>query len=268
MTDQINEISENNITPNDTPETTENTTPEEVSFLDQITDEDLKKSKSLANFKDLNGLAKSYINLEKKLGAPKEPERYEEKDYTYQLPENYKVNEDLINPIREKAIELGVKPEAFKQLVETFTSKEHEILQQSEESVEAEIKALQDGLKKEWGESYDNNLKIAEDTFKRFATEEDQDRFTKLSPEGQLAVAKIMHNVSTKIGEGVQGKIGNAQTTLTREEALAKISEIRSNRELDLNTKNRQLASLYPIAYAGETGETLGVVTGYSNKLL
>lgn len=262
MTDQI----ENTENVETTPVETNNETVNERSFIDQITDEEIKNSKSLSNFKDINGLAKSYINLEKKLGSPKEPETFSPEDYSYELPENYNANDDLLNPIKEKAIELGVKPEAFKQLVETFTNKESELLNNIQAESDAKITEMQEGLKKEWGSAYDHNLKEAETTFKRFATEEDQEAFVNLPPEGQLAVAKIMHNVSQQIGESTQGKVGNSQGGLTKEDALAKISEIRNDRTIDPNVRDRELAKLYPIAYANETGESLGVVTGFSTN--
>lgn len=263
MTDQIEntEVSAENA-----PIETTNKTVSETSFLDQITDEEIKGSKSLSNFKDINGLAKSYINLEKKLGAPKESESYEVEDYTYELPENYQANDDLLNLVKDKSVELGIKPEAFKQLVETFTGKENELIQGIQADNEVKINELQNSLKEEWGNSYDANLKISEDTFKRFATEEDQEQFASLLPEGQLVVAKIMHNVSQQIGEGTQGKVGNSQGGLTKENALAKISEIRNDTTIDPNVRDRELAKLYPVAYASETGESLGVVTGFSRN--
>ena len=150
MTDQIEntEVSAENA-----PVETNN----ETSFLDQITDEEIKGSKSLSNFKDINGLAKSYINLEKKLGAPKEPENYAPEDYTYELPENYQANDDLLNLVKDKSVELGIKPEAFKQLVETFTGEESKIIQGIQADNESKINELQNSLKEEWGTSYDDN---------------------------------------------------------------------------------------------------------------
>ena len=100
MTDQIENTEVN---AENAPIETTNETVNETGFLDQITDEEIKGSKSLSNFKDINGLAKSYINLEKKLGAPKEPESYAPDDYTYELPENYQANDDLLNLVKDKS---------------------------------------------------------------------------------------------------------------------------------------------------------------------
>ena len=84
-----------------TSETTSETKQPVSSFLDLITDEDLKSSKSLSNFKDINGLAKSYVNLEKKLGAPKEPEKYEAEQYKI---EDIDESDKILNTIKDKAI--------------------------------------------------------------------------------------------------------------------------------------------------------------------
>jgi len=212
MTDDINNTPAQETaieTPVETAETSQAT--EAKSFMDLITDEELKASKSLSNFKDINGLAKSYINLEKKLGAPKEPESYTPEQYTYELPENYQANENILNPIKEKAIELGIKPEAFKALVETFTGKESEIMQQLEADKETQAKQLQETLKKEWGNEYDSKLDLADKTWQKFSNEQDDEVLSSLPQNVQLAIAKIMANVGSKIGESAVGKPSSIQ---------------------------------------------------------
>ena len=122
MTDQVTEVTDNAQAPEapvtDINETTTETIPERTgtlaveeapkeaessnSLLDLITDEELKGSKSLAKFKDVNAMAKSLIHLEKKLGAPKEDAiEYKSEDYTHELPEGYTGLYTQIDSFRE-----------------------------------------------------------------------------------------------------------------------------------------------------------------------
>jgi hypothetical protein len=203
MTDQVDNTTQetpiNNI--NQEVETEQST-----SFIDQISDPELKGWAEKAGYKDLNGLAKSAMHLEKKLGSPKESENYDAEQYTYELPENYNANENLLNPIKDKAIELGIAPDKFKALVETFTGKESELMQQMQADKETQVKQLQETLKKEWGNAYDDNLKLADKTWQSLAGEGEDKMLENMAPEQQLAIAKIMANVGSKISEQSLGK--------------------------------------------------------------
>lgn len=184
----------------------EQVTEQSTNFIDQISDPELKGWAEKAGYKDLNGLAKSAMHLEKKLGAPKEPESYDAEQYTYELPENYEANENLLNPIKDKAIELGIAPDKFKALVETFTGKESELIQQMQADKESQIKNLQETLKKEWGNAYEDNLKLADKTWQSLAGEGEDKILQNMSPEQQLTIAKVMANVGAKISEQSLGK--------------------------------------------------------------
>lgn len=212
MTDQIdNTESVEAINTEAAPIETNNEATNPTNFIDQITDPELKGYIEKAGYKDIQGLVKSTMHLEKKLGAPKEPESYAAEDYKYDLPENYTQNDDLLNPVKDKAIELGIKPEAFKALVETFTGKESELIQQMQADQETSHKELQSNLKQEWGNEYDSNLKLADETWQRFATDADDKVLESLPANAQLAVAKVMANVGQRVGEGSTGRIGDAE---------------------------------------------------------
>ena len=263
MTDQIEtvEASPEASAPEVNQETTQPTSEVETSFIDSITDEELKGSKSLANFKDINGLAKSYINLEKKLGAPKEPETYTEDQYNFEAPENYNINEDVFNPLRAKALELGIKPEGFNELAKTFIESE---MQQSASNAEA-LKEMESTLRSEWGNAYDEKLKASFNTWKTFAGEENAGIIEDLDPKAQLAIAKIMDKVSSSISESNIGKVPMSQNVTTKEAALEKIAEIRADKTINELERRSRLSKYYDIAYAGEDAKSLGVGIGMSN---
>lgn len=203
---------------------------EQQSWIDQLSDNDLKSSKSLANFKDIDGLAKSYINLEKKLGSPKEDVEYKAEDYTFELPEDYTPNNDILDPVKEKAIELGIKPESFKELVQTFAGKEAEVLGQLNQQQQDQANEIQESLKKEWGNKYEERIEAADKVWQQFTSPEDDKILETLEPTAKLAIAKLMDNISQKITSPSIGKQEGA-TLLTREEADNKIQAIYKDKD-------------------------------------
>jgi hypothetical protein len=231
------------------------------NILDLITDEELKGSKSLAKFKDVNAMAKSLIHLEKKLGAPKEDVEYKADDYGYELPEGYEPNEEIMKSVKDRAIELGIKPDAFKSLVETFTGKENEILSQLGQDQKEQVTQMQESLKKEWGSNYEERLERADKTWQQFTSPEEDTILETLQPNAKIAIAKLMDNISQKINTPSIGKQEASSNPIDSVKALSMIKEIRGNSDMDPLEKNRELSKLYPIAYANETSQTLGVST-------
>jgi flagellar motility protein MotE (MotC chaperone) len=240
MTEQATEAVDNTQTTDSTQGTTiESTersgtlaveaTPDQ-SWIEQLSDSELKGSKSLANFKDIDGLAKSYINLEKKLGAPREDVKYSAEDYGYELPEDYEPNEEILGSIKDKAFELGVKPDAFKALVETFVGKESEALNQLNLNQKEQADQIQESLKKEWGNKYEERLEQADKTWQQLTSPEDDKVLDGLQPDAKLAIAKLMDNISQKISTPSIGK-QEGTSLLTKEEASNKIQAIYNDKD-------------------------------------
>jgi hypothetical protein len=199
-------------------------------FSEQFSDTEIKQYIEKAGYKDINGLAKSMMHAEKKLGSPREEESFKDEDYTYELPEDYTPNEDILNPIKEKAVELGIKPDAFKALVETFVGKESEIISQLEQSQQDQQKEVQDSLKKEWGNEYEAKLEQADKTWRAFAPEEADKMLSQMKPEQQLAIAKIMTSIGDKVSEPLTGQ-QKGNSLLTKEQAEHSIQNIMNDRE-------------------------------------
>lgn len=203
----------------------------DTSWIESLSDAELKESKSLSNFKDVEALAKSYVNLEKKLGAPKEPEKYELDDYGYELPEGYQGNNEILDNIKGKAAELGVKPEAFKTLIEEFTSQEQDYIGKLQSEHQAELQKQIDEEAKYLKEKHNlapkDIIEKSRNAWGSFADERYKDLFNNLDRGTQLVVADMLNNISSKISEG---SIGKQETyMLTKQEAQNRIEEIYSN---------------------------------------
>jgi hypothetical protein len=208
-------------------ETTQNEST--TSWIDNIQDSELKSSKSLSNFKDVEGLAKSYVNLEKKLGQPKEPEKYEADQYNYEFGEDYKPHEAIYKSFTDKAIELGVKPDAYKELIETYVKSEQQAINDFNKEQEALNEEFTSKLKEDWGNDYSKNLEKAENLWTKFAPENADKMFSKMTPDMKGAVAKAMFNISKTMSDS-HVEAPNKTQDLTKEEIQNKIKAIYSDK--------------------------------------
>ena len=208
-------------------ETTQNEST--TSWIDNIQDSELKNSKSLSNFKDVEGLAKSYVNLEKLLGQKREPEKYEADQYNYEFGEDYTPHEAIYKNFTDKAIELGVKPDAFKELIKTYVDSEQQAINDFNKEQEALNEEFTSQLKEDWGNDYSKNLEKAENLWTKFAPENADKMFSKMTPEMKGAVAKAMFNISKTMSDS-HVEAPNRQQDLTKEEIQNKINAIYSDK--------------------------------------
>lgn len=207
-------------------ETTQNELP--TSWLDSIEDTELRNSKSLQDFKNVGNLAKGYVNLVKKLGQPKEPEKYEADEYNYEFGEDYKPHEAIYKSFTDKAIELNIKPNDFKELIKTYVDSEQQAINVHNKEQEALNEEFTSKLKEDWGNDYSKNLEKAENLWTKFAPENADKMFSKMTPEMKGAVAKAMFNISKTMSDS-HVEAPSRQQDLTKEEIQNKIQEIRND---------------------------------------
>lgn len=202
---------------------TDNAKQQDTSWRDQITDDEVRNSKSMANFKDLNGLAKSYVSLEKKLGTPKEPETFNSEDYQIDFGEGYKPNEEVFNSVQKKAEELGINPNNFKELAKVFSSTENAIIQKMEKDNKAQEKEFEDSIKKEWGNDYEDRLKGSREVLTQYLNEDQKTALlNNLNSKQALSLSVLLDSVKTKISEPVVEKTKNVDNE-SKEVIMSKI---------------------------------------------
>lgn len=232
-------------------ETNAETTPTE-SFSSSITDPELKAYVDKAGYKDINGVLKSAMHLEKKMGAPKEVEKYEADAYTYELPESYQANDEILGSVKSRAIELGIKPEAFKDLVETFTNQEHGIISKMQSDAEtefqAQLKEESSFIKEKTGVEADALIESSKTTWGNFVDPRYKDTFDNFDKGTQLVLADMLTNIASKISEPSLGKPSGGNS-IGKEAAIEKINQLRSDTTLSQKDLDDQLAPLYAIAY-------------------
>lgn len=195
-------------------------------WQDKLQSEELRTSKSLASFKDIENLAKGYINLEKKLGVP--TPYFEASDYNIEIPEGSEHSAPIMDAVKNKAVELGIEPSKLNELVQTYFSSEAEAVaalkSQHEANIEQGKQQATSLLKDEWGDTFNDRMELADATWQRFAPEEYDAMLNSLQPEHKNAIARVMAKIGESISSPTIGKqSGNA---LTRESINNKIKEL------------------------------------------
>lgn len=277
-------MTEEKVSPSEiAPETSTETSQEKAFNFGEYFPEDVKNdpdferiSKNLPLDKP-ELLAKELYHKTKHFGKVKEEMRkelegefnkkYTPEEYSYDLPENYQANEEILGTIKEKALELGVKPEAFKTLVETFAGKEQEFISKMQEEAEAEfnakLKEEAEFLKGKHGADSDALIEQAKKNWGSFTDPRYKDLFDNFDKGTQLVLADMLSNISQKVSEPTTGK-PQGGFSMSKETALSKIEEIRADKSLNDIERQNKLSVLYPIAYQGETAKSLGVISDFS----
>lgn len=207
-------------------------------------------------------LAKELYHKTKHFGKVKEEMRkelegesnkeYAPEDYSYEAPENYEANEEILGVVKAKAQELGVKPEAFKALVESFMGSEQGVLsqmqEQQEEDFNTRLKEEADYLKSKTGLDSEKLIEQANAHWANFADPRHKDMLKGFDKGSQLVIADLLNNLTSKVGEPITGKQA-PRYEMSESSALAKITEVRADKALNTGERDQRLAELYPVAY-------------------
>lgn len=215
--------------------------------------EDLKQEKSLASFKDVATLAKSYVHAQKSLGSRiplPDPNNVEAMNEIYtklgrpESPDKYQIerregldyNEAVEQKMLEQAHRLGLNNAQASELVNWAT-----------EDHIASINALREGaekaLKQEWGTAYDKNVAVAQRGLREFADDELIDLINSTGLGNHPALIRMAHKIGaalsedSAIGEGATGNV------MTPADAKAKIGQIMADPK-----------HLYHAQHAGQPG--------------
>jgi len=180
----------------------------DVSFLDSVTNEDLKGNESLTDFKSADDIAQAYVDLKGSL--PQVPDSVD--SYEFETPEGVEpvMDEAGMNAFKDLALENKLTPDQYKAVV-GFRAAE----------AQAQMKAINEArdnavneMKKEWGDDYDANLDKAQKVLSRFEAEgllnvESPDEAMKFLGNSPL-LAKFLVKVADSISEDNTGDTGGS----------------------------------------------------------
>ena len=232
---------------------------------------------SLKTISSLEGLVKSYVHAQKGLGnripvpdkhaTPEDwnqtfrklgvPEKLE--DYKMSLPKEMKFDEEFVKDITKTAHEAGVLPFQMEKILSAYHEKALAVEDQWKVEQETTAKEDLEGLKKEWGEAFEKQSKVANVAFKELLPKvEDRERLVKDGLASHPAVLKMLVNAAkffkedTFVGHG-EG-IGSG---MTPEDALSKARTIQGDANHPYRTPThpnhkaakKEVQDLYSIAF-------------------
>lgn len=151
--------------------------------------EDLRDHPSLSPIKDVGNLAKSYINAQQligadKLAAPKNPSEEQLTEiYNYlgkpETPDAYEVavdgniiTEEAANSYKDVAHKLNLTPQQASGILEYYKGLATNTQEQAVQNIEYQREQVENDLKKEWGQAYEQKISGAGQAIKEYGNPE------------------------------------------------------------------------------------------------
>ena len=151
--------------------------------------EDLRDHPSLSPIKDVGNLAKSYINAQQligadKLAAPKNPSEEQLSEiYNYlgkpETPEAYEVavdgniiTEEAANSYKDVAHKLNLTPQQASGILEYYKGLATSTQENAVQEIEYQREQVENNLKKEWGQAYEQKISSAGQVIKEYGNPE------------------------------------------------------------------------------------------------
>lgn len=210
---------------------------------------ELQEDASLKTFNDVTGLAKSYINAQKLVGADKIPvpskHATEEdwrvvyhklglpqdmKEYAVKFKDGTQIEPKFVDGFKEQAYKAGILPKQAQALADWFSQANGE----AEESVLQDFKKDQinrtQELKKEWGSAFEQKAMAAQQVVTELA---DDDLVKYLNDSGLASEPRLIklmasiHDKYMKEATEVGGR-SNKEPVMTPKEAQGEINKVMS----------------------------------------
>lgn len=204
--------------------------------------EDLRENPSLRDFKDINGLAKSYVhaqslvggekiplpkpddvegwkNVYSKLGRPETPNEYgfaKPEDF----PENIPWDDEAVNLFAKEMHDAGLSKAQASKLFETYNKNTLGKIQAFNEQKAKQEEQGINSLKQEWADKFNENAQIANKALKHYGGEEVAKTITESGLGNNAAFLKMFHKLGQNLNE--DSSIGLNQSSNNLNPSLAK----------------------------------------------
>ncbi len=212
--------------------------------------DDIKSHASLATVKDVNDLAKGYVNAQSLIGAkrialPSDKATPEELNQFYAAlgrPEAVdKYSEGAITPVegltldkeslgkaREQMFKLGLTDAQQKGIMDFYLGGLNEGHTKITQDIEAGKANAENTLRQEWGTSYDTNLSVVKNVLRHFGNE-DVLKELETSIGNSTGLTKMLHNFGKTLLEdkGPKGKFTVEVNTPAA--AVQRLAELKSD---------------------------------------
>lgn len=194
----------------------------EKTWRDELPD-DLQGIKTLEKFKDVSGLAKSYVETERyfegavripdekatteeweryytKLGRPEQADGYEFEKA--ELPDGMSYNEDFEKAFLDKAHTAGLNNKQVGDLYEWWNSTSKEAHVHSQVESENTIQRAEIELRADWGRQYDEKLAGVQRLVDKYADGADKQYLEDSGIGNNPSMAKFLDRLAKDFGEG------------------------------------------------------------------
>lgn len=235
-------------TPDNTQTPPEGTTPtDQTKDWRSMIDPELAKEPSLATFKDINDVVKSYIHAQKMVGKNKivlpDSEYATEEEWrdVYKklgLPDEdkyeikfgeAKYDEEFKKAFKAKAHEAGVLPRQAQKIWDFMHEQIEGATAKTVEAQKANYERQVAELQKEWGSGYSAELAIAQKAFKQFADEELTKYFKESGLAGDVNIIKFLNKIGKSLNEDTFDRDTIKHLGTTKDEAQKKVNSILGN---------------------------------------
>ena len=235
-------------------------------FYDGFSDE-VRNHPSVAKFKSSEDMAKSYVSLEKKIGAkgvivpgegatPEERNAYQialgrpenAEGYKFDTPEgihkDIQITPELEGAYKDVALKLGLTNEQAAGLrmyhLDSLTSQ----INTGEKAREDSLLNAETELRKEYGAKYDGMVGTASKVVDKFGGQDVKNILNETGLGNNPAVIKMMAEIGSKLSEDTIGKAGSADLMMSPSQAKAEIAKI--NNEAQTNPKHPLMDEQHP----------------------
>lgn len=181
--------------------------------------EDLRGDTSLAQFKDIEALAKSYIHTKQQVGKkgvipPTDKSSDEEwgsffdtlgrppiDKYEIKTPEGKQLNKEYVEKYKEMAHKAGLLPKQAQAIMDHHIAFEEEMLANHKKNMEAQKTEGLNALKQTWGQGYDKQIALAKMAVKEAGIEGLAEHLQKTGLGDDPVVIKLMAKMGAMFGE-------------------------------------------------------------------
>lgn len=215
--------------------------PEAGSWQETLSD-DYKTNPSLANFKDVNDLAKSYLHAQSMVGKDKAvlptdkstPEEIQEfySKLGMPTPDEYKLEglgeDDFSAQFKELMVKNNILPKQGSELLNFISDMNKSMDSDVDSDYEAAMQEGLEDLRAEWGDAFDSNVVNAASVINTYGDDELKTYLNETGLGNDPMLLKVFSQIGASLGEG--GFKGKASTTITKEDAKARINAMYADR--------------------------------------
>jgi len=206
--------------------------------------QDMKDNPNIQKFKDVDGMAKSYLELSSLLGHEKVPIPKDENDLAaiahldkvrgvpddvkgYELeaptpPPGMEGMEFGMDRFKELAHKHKLTPTQAKGIMDDYTGMLAEIHKGSQDAYVDSVNIAKNELNKEWGLTYATKVKLAQDVMNKFAGSKEAFEHINAKLGADPVALKFLATVGSNFKEGSLGNLGEPATSFTKTPTEAK----------------------------------------------